>query len=268
MQRTLRALCEPRHLRLWSSPQGLSRAEPPCSPGSPKLRCQRRAETKRRNRTRMSSLQENATTRNASLLWSLSQNGYGFPFFLHLPFVHLLFLDLLFLDLIFSFHHFSLSRYVTHLFCHWSHLSSFLPLKIIFLCSFRFSCRFCLVAFASFFVWTLFLLCSVVFSPPFLFFFLTEFLHFVFHVCVGSFLIRLFSCFPCVAPCFSLLVIISLFPSKMFVYACFVFVIFLLFRSLSTKYLVSFCLILIVTNIFKNRFLFLQTFDLIFGIPC
>ena len=62
-------------------------------------------------------------------------------------------------------------------FCHSPLLSlisfvftSLLPQKIIFLCSFRFSCRFCLVASASFFVWTLlcflplvFLLCSVVF---------------------------------------------------------------------------------------------------------
>ena len=121
-QRTLRALCcEPRHLRLWSSTQGLSGAEPPCSLGSPKLRCQRMAETKRRNRTRMSSLQENVTTRNASLLWSLSQNGYGFPFFLHLRFVHLLFLDF------FLFPMFSLSRFVIHLICRWSHLS-LLPL--------------------------------------------------------------------------------------------------------------------------------------------
>ena len=63
---------------------------------------------------------ENVTTRNASLLSSLSQNGYGFPFFLHLPFVHLVFLDLI-------FSHLSLSRFVTHLICHWSHLS-LLPL--------------------------------------------------------------------------------------------------------------------------------------------
>ena len=69
-------------------------------------------------------------------------------------------------------------------FCHSPHLSlisfvftSFFPVIIIFLCSFRFLCRFCLVAFASLFCEPIFvsnllffLLCPFVFSPPFIFF--------------------------------------------------------------------------------------------------
>ena len=102
-----------------------------------------------------------------------------------------------------------------------------------------------------------FLLCSVVFSPPFFFFFLTVFLHLSFISFVGLFFFVFFFYFSFyVSSCFSLLVFISLFSSKMFVYACFVFAIFLLFRFS------------LFPTFFKNKFLFLWTFNLIFGIPC
>ena len=105
------------------------------------------------------------------------------------------------------------------------------------------SCRFCFIFCVSFFVSDLlfFLLCSVVFAPPIIFFLLTAFLHLSFTSFVLSFIIRLCSLFPVVY----LLVFpscndVSFFLNNMFVCACFVFAILLLFRSLSTKYLVSF----------------------------
>ena len=170
-------------------------------------------------------------------------------FFLHLPFVHLLFLDLIFLFTIFLCLVLSFTSFVTDLICLY-----FLLASKIFLCSFRFSCRFCLVASASFFcvnpslfVNLLFsLLCSVVFAPPFIFFFLTVFLHYVFHFFVGSFTIRLFFYFffLCIS-LFSLLVIVSLFSSKI---CLFMLVSFLPF---------SFCF-----DLFQQKYLFSVSFSL------
>ena len=125
----------------------------------------------------MSSLQENVTTRNASLFSSLSQNGNGFPFFLHLPFVHLLFLDL-----IFSFSQFflclvlSFTSFVTDLICLYFLLAcdNYLSVPLSIFVSIL-SCRFCIIVFEPIFVSNLlfFLLCPFVFSPPFIFFFLS-----------------------------------------------------------------------------------------------
>ena len=98
-----------------------------------------------------------------------------------------------------------------------------------------------------------FLLCSVVFSPPFFFFFLTVFLHLSFISFVGFFFFLLFF--------FMYLLVFPFFCSFLsFPQKClFMLVSFLPF---------SFCFVLIVSNIFQNKFLFLWTFNLIFGFPC
>ena len=184
---------------------------------------------------------------------------FFFPsFFLHLPFVHLLFLDLIFL-----FHIFSLSRFVIHLFCHWSHLSV-LPLAfnnyLTFCAPFDFlsllSCRVCFIfcVNASLFLTSCFSsFVLLFFSPPFIFFFLTVFLHLSFISLLGLFLVVFFFLF------FLVCIFLSCthftpFSEKSLFHACFVFDIFPSVSISFHKKSRVFCLILFVfQHFFKTN---------------
>ena len=169
----------------------------------------KRAETKRRNRTRMSSLQENGHNQKCFPNMKLESKWLRISFFLHLRFVHLLFSW-------YFFPHFfclvlSFTSFVIDLICLYFLLPAIINYLSVPLSMFVsiLSCRFCFI----FCVNPSLFLTSCFSSFVLLFFlhhlsssFLTVVLHFVFHVFVGSFLIRFFSIFPfCVCPCFPFL---------------------------------------------------------------
>ena len=174
-------------------------------------------------------------------------------------------------DFLFSFISLLSISFVTDLICLYFLLASrnYLSVLLSIFMSFL-SCRFCFNFCVDPFLFLTSCFSSFVllfFSPPFIFFFLTVFLHLVFHFfrCVFYYSSR-FSCFPFVY----LLVLypFHLFLKNMCVYACFVFCLFPSVSISFNKISRFFCLILIVFNIFKNKFLFLCTFNLIFGTPC
>ena len=125
------------------------------------------------------------------------------------------------------------------------------------MCPFRCLCRCSLVAVACerFFVSNLlfFLLCSVVFD---------RFSSF----CLSFLLLRLFLFVVffyfsfCVSSCFSLLVFVSLFSSKICLFMLVSFLPFSFCFDLVQQNISFCCLILIVFNISRNKFLFLWTF--------
>ena len=164
-----------------------------------------------------------------------------------------------FLISFFLFPIFSLSRFVIHLFC----LLSLLPLACYLSVLLSMFVSSCLVAFVIFCVnlvsnLLFFLLCSVVSSS-----FLTVFLHFVFHVFVGSFLVRFFLFFLLLSPFLCHFSFKNMFVSCLFRFCHFPSVS-ISFHKIS-RFLVSFSLF---STFSKTKFLFLLTLNLIFGIPC